>query len=167
MKKLLTLTFFAAVVLEACEKEGNRTVELEQTMNHITAVPDNSKTGNTTFLLSLEIGHSSKECPEGCVMVDGHRVHVNCMGFGNECVSSAIVQLSQFGNFISATTIDTFSLTSENFFLMPARSLTTKNEKEQPVWLNIPAQLVYRDSATLQFTFNGLYYSDRAAYRND
>ncbi len=167
MKKLLTFTLFLAVILGACQKEGGRTTTPEQSINYMTALPDNSKTGNTIFLLSLSVGHSSKECPKGCVMIDGHLVHVDCMGFGSECVTSAMVQLSQFGNFISATTIDTFSLTSENFFLMPARSLTTKNEKEQPVWLNIPAQLVYRDSATLQFTFNGLYYSDRAAYRND
>ncbi len=34
-------------------------------------------------------------------------------------------------------------------------------------YLNIPAQLVYRDPATLQFTFTGLFFSNTAAYANN
>ena len=99
-------------------------------------------------------------------MINGHLVHVNCMGSGNECAASTIVQLQQDGTGMYATTMDTFNLTTENFFLMPDRSLLTEDEKGLPVYLNIPAQLVYRDSSTLQFTFTGLYYSENAAYGN-
>ena len=34
-------------------------------------------------------------------------------------------------------------------------------------YLNIPAQLVYRDSATLQFTFTGLSFTGRPLYGNN
>ena len=89
------------------------------------------------------------------------------MGEGNYCASSAAVQLQQAGATINATTTDTFDLTSENFFLMPNRSLDYVDEKNNHYYLNIPAQMVYRDTATLQFTFTGLYFSEGPAYEND
>lgn len=165
MKKILTLTVLVAIFFGACMKENHQAVKPEQSLNYMVALPDDEKTGNTTFLLITGIGHNSKDC-KGCVTMNGHTFHVNCMGHGNECVTSATVQLQHLGSTMNATTIDTFNLTTEDFFLMPDRSLLTEDEKGQPVYLNIPAQLVYRDSTTLQFTFTGLYYSENAVYRN-
>ncbi len=165
MKKILTLTLLAITFLVACKKEGAQTVTPEQTINSLIALTDNGKTGNSTFLLSVRMGHKREIC-NGCVTIDGHAVHIDCMGSGNECATSTIVQLQYLGATMTATTTDTFNLTTEDFFLMPDRSLLTEDEKGQPVYLNIPAQLVYRDSSTLQFTFTGLYYSENAAYGN-
>ena len=165
MKKLLTLTMLLSIIFGACNKNNTKLVKPEQTLNYLTSIPDNGKTGNSTFRLGVCLGHSSKIC-NGCVMIGGYIVHVNCMGHGSECATSATVQLQQLGTTITATTTDTFNLTTEDFFLMPDRSLLTEDEKGQPVYLNIPAQLVFRDSATLQFTFTGLYYSENAAYGN-
>lgn len=165
MKKILTLTVLVAIFFGACMKENHQAVTPEQSLNYMVALPDDEKTGNTTFLLITGIGHNSKDC-KGCVTMNGHTFHVNCMGHGNECVTSATVQLQHLGSTMNAITIDTFNLTTEDFFLMPDRSLLTEDEKGQPVYLNIPAQLVYRDSTTLQFTFTGLYYSENAVYRN-
>ena len=91
------------------------------------------------------------------------------MGFGNICAVSANVNLFQIsGNSYTATTLDSTALTNEDFFNMPARSLFVEyDEKNNEVWLNIPAQLVYRDSSTNQFTFTGLYYSNSAVFEND
>ena len=50
---------------------------------------------------------------------------------------------------------------------MPDRSLEYVDEKENRIFLNIPAQMVYRDTATLQFTFTGLFFSEIAAYSNN
>lgn len=99
-------------------------------------------------------------------MVNGQTVHVNCMGQGNYCATIAAVQLQQVGTAITATTTDTFGLTSLDFFLMPDRSLGFKDDKGNQVFLNIPEQMVYRDTATLQFTFTGLFYSNTAAFDN-
>ena len=88
------------------------------------------------------------------------------MGDGHYCAYATAVQLQQIGATITATTTDTFNLTSEDFFLMPNRSLGFKDDKGNPVFLNIPGQMVYRDTATLQFTFTGLFYSTTAAYSN-
>lgn len=65
--------------------------------------------------------------------------------------------------------VDTvWGLTTEEYFNMPDRSLTVLDApSENQAYLNIPAQLVYRDSATRQFTFTGFFYSDKAAYGNN
>lgn len=89
------------------------------------------------------------------------------MGDGNYCALATSVQLQQVGTAISATTTDTFDLTSEDFFLIPNRSLGFKDDKGNQVFLNIPEQMAYRDTASLQFTFTGLFFSETAAYSND
>ena len=89
------------------------------------------------------------------------------MGEGHVCLNSAAVTIDQNGSAITATTTDTFDLTSEDFFLMPDRSLDYVDEKGSHIFLNIPEQMVYRDTATLQFTFTGLFFSETAAYSNN
>lgn len=167
MKKVLTLTLLAALLLGACEKEENQTATYEQTRNRVIALPNDEKTGSLTYLLALGLGHSGKDC-KGCVMMDGHRIHINCMGAGDECAYTFAVQLQQIGTAVTATTTDTFDLTSEDFFLVPDRSLYYgKDEKGNDIYLNIPEQQVNRDSLTLQFTFTGLFFSETAAYSNN
>lgn len=165
MKKVLTLTLLAALLLGACEKEEKQTATQGQTLNRVVMLSDNAKTGNSTCLFTMSMGHSSKDC-KGCVMMDGHPIHINCMGAGDECAYTFAVQLQQIGTAVTATTTDTFDLTSEDFFLLPDRSLNYTDEKGNRIFLNIPAQMVYRDTATLQFTFTGLFFSETAAYSN-
>ena len=166
MKKALTLTLLAALLLYACEKEDTQTVTHEQSLNRVIALPDDGKTGNSTALLAMAIGHSSNDC-KGCIMMNGHVFHIDCMGNGNYCATIAAVQLQQIGTAVTATTTDTFDLTSEDFFLMPDRSLNYTDEKGGRIFLNIPEQMVYRDTATQQFTFTGLFFSETAAYSNN
>ena len=75
--------------------------------------------------------------------------------------------LQSFDGSITATTTDTFGLTSDDFFNMPDRSLSYTDENNNRIYLNIPAQLVFRDSVTQQFTFTGLFFSEDAVYTND
>lgn len=166
MKKLLTLTLIAALLFGACEKEEKQTATYEQTRNRVITLSNDEKTGSSTYLLTLGLGHSGKDC-NGCVMVRGRFVHVNCMGTGDDCLTTATVQFQQIGTAVTATTTDTSGLTSEDFFLMPDRSLEYVDEKENHIFLNIPGQMVYRDTTTLQFTFTGLFFSETAAYSNN
>ena len=51
---------------------------------------------------------------------------------------------------------------------MPDRSLYFyTDESNNNVYLNIPEQMVYRDTATLQFTFTGLFLTNVPEYSND
>ena len=84
MKKLLTFTLLAALLLGACEKEENQTATQGQTLNRVILLPDKEKTGAPSIILALTMGHSSKDC-KGCIMIHGHIFHVDCMGNGNYC----------------------------------------------------------------------------------
>ena len=75
--------------------------------------------------------------------------------------------LDTVGTDVIATTMDTFGLTSQDFFLMPDRSLNYTDEDNNRIFLNIPGQLLFRDTATQQFTFTGLFFSDEPAYSNE
>jgi len=164
MKKIFTLSLFAVALLVACEKRDQADESYQHSNHRVVAIPSDGKT-ESTMLLFTEIGHDAKTC-NGCVLVEGQLIHINCMGDGHYCAYATAVQLQQIGATITATTTDTFDLTSEDFFLMPNRSLGFKDDKGNPVFLNIPGQMVYRDTATLQFTFTGLFYSTTAAYSN-
>lgn len=165
MKKVLTLTLFAAILFVACEKENVQTASQKLTHNRVITLPSEGKTGNSTIML-VSIGHKSEDCT-GCIVVNGQSFHVDCMGVGHYCAAISGVQLQQIGTAVTATTTDTFGLTSLDFFLMPDRSLNYTDEKGNRMFLNIPEQMVYRDTTTLQFTFTGLFFSDRAAYNNN
>jgi hypothetical protein len=88
------------------------------------------------------------------------------MGHGHYCRFAATVSLSTVGTNVTATTTDTFGLTSDDFFNMPDRSLSYTDENNNRMYLNIPEQLVFRDTATLQFTFTGLFFTDAPEYTN-
>ncbi|MBR6132141.1 MAG: hypothetical protein IKQ20_09830 [Bacteroidales bacterium] len=166
MKKIMTMALLAILILGACEKEDSPKATYQQSPNRVIVVPNSGKTGISTLLLAISIGHPAEGC-NGCVLEDGKFIHINCMGEGNYCATSAAVQFQINGPVFSATTTDTFDLTSEDFFLMPDRSLDYMDDKGNPIYLNIPAQMVYRDSTTLQFTFTGLFFSTSPAYEND
>ena len=89
---------------------------------------------------------------------------MDCMGEGNYCATATSVHIQQIGTALTATTTDTFGLTSENFFLMPARSLNYTDEHNNRIYLNIPGQMVYRDATTQQFTFTGLSFTSSPLY---
>ena len=164
MKKVLTLALLATLLV-ACEKEETPKDLYGQSHYRVITLPANGKTENTTFL-QMQIGHDGKTC-SGCVLDGGDLIHLDCMGDGNYCAVAAAVQFQINGPVFSATTTDTFDLTSEDFFLMPDRSLDYMDDKGNPIYLNIPSQMVYRDSTTLQFTFTGLFFSEGPAYEND
>ena len=166
MKKILTMVLLTAMVLIACEKDGTQATDQKHRFNRVIVLPEEGKTGNSEVILALCVGHDGKTC-KGCVWEDGMYVHVNCVGEGNLCQKMAAVQLQQIETDVIATTTDTFDLTSEDFFLMPDRSLSYKDEKGNDIFLNIPEQMVYRNRTTQQFTFTGLFFSESAAYSNN
>ena len=166
MKKAIALSLLAALLLGACEKENpKKDVDFDLSPNSIVKLSNDATKESPSYLLSLSAGHDGSTC-NGCVMIDGNAVHISCMGDGNLCTVEATVNLQQVSSAISITTTDTFNLTSENFFLMPNRSLDYIDEKGLHTYLNIPTQLAYRDTTTLQFTFTGLYFSSKPAYGN-
>ena len=163
MKRNLSFAILIiATLFSSCQKSHE--MFAEDSCHKITVSTD--KTGSA-YTITTRCGHSGDKCP-GCVTIAGKSYHVPCQGQGNVCLVNIGVSLNpQLDGTYTATTLDASELTSEDFFLMPDRSLNYTDEKGNRIFLNIPAQLVYRDSTTRQFTFTGLFYSNRAAYSNN
>ena len=159
-KTIIGIMMVMSFIQMACHKEEANQTDRE---NRVVSIQGSGKPAGTTYFY-FSIGHDGAKCP-GCIYRHGQWIHENCQGYGNLCNTSASITLQQVGTAITATTTDTFGLTSEDFFNMPARSLST-GESGNNAYLNIPAQLVERDTATLQFTFTGLFYTNKPEYNN-
>ena len=162
---LYLIVMTAMLLSTSCEKTSSTSNDGYHLDNKLIPLPSESKA--SSYLLTIRIGHSITDCGGSCITIFGKPYHFNCMGDGHVCLTSAAVYLDQIGTSITATTTDTFGLTSENIFLMPDRSLNYTDENNNRIFLNIPAQLVYRDTVTQQFTFTGLFFSTTAAYSNN
>lgn len=166
MRKISYLVCLVLFLAISCEKDEKTKTEEQFYENYAFSIDGETKGKIGSQLWTLKAGHSSTNC-SGCVTTNGYTHHVDCQGVGNACTSKASVTLSlDSGNFYSATTIDEYVLTSEDFFLMPNRSLFVEMDGKVEVWLNIPGQLSIRDTISEQFTFNGLFYSNYAVYKN-
>ena len=167
MEKRFVLTVLAAMMLlSACVKEKEKAGVAQLSPNRLIYVTSDGGNRAPASLFVVQIGHRSSEC-NGCILDDGRLIHIDCMGMGDYCAKATSVYLEQDGTEVTAITTDTFGLTSEDFFLMPNRSLSYTDANNNRIYLNIPEQLVFRDTVTLQFTFTGLFFSDAPEYTND
>lgn len=162
---LYSIVMAAILMCTSCEKISTTQNDVCNLDNKV--IPLSRESKEASYLLTIKTGHSITDCGGSCISINGKPYHVNCMGEGHVCLNSAAVTIDQNGSAVTATTTDTFDLTSEDFFLMPDRSLDYVDEKGSHIFLNIPEQVVYRDTATLQFTFTGLFFSEIAAYSNN
>ena len=164
MKEVKTISLIlvcCAVMLGSfsCRHEAESVID---NGNRVLPVQTGEKTANECMFM-VSLGHDAKGCP-GCILFHGKYVHVDCQGNGTACRVATAVSLNQVATAVTATTTDTFGLTSENFFLMPARSLNYTDEHNNRIFLNIPGQLLFRDSITQQFTFTGLSFTSSPLY---
>lgn len=154
----------AGVFVNSCAKKEDAG-ERYYWRNRLIPVESESKT--RMYLMSYTVGHTASDCGGRCITVHGKDYHFDCMGYGNVCTHVTTVSMEHVGDSYTATTTDTFGLTSENLYLMPDRSLNYIDETNNRFFLNIPEQLVWRDSTTLQFTFTGLSFSNTPLYPNN
>lgn len=161
----------AAILIVACNKVDNNGNNGLKPDNYAAMSSPLSKEGGKPIEITFTAGHDGSECNYSCVTSNGVPGHIDCQGWGDACVVTIriwpIGGQPKGGTF--SVVVDTvWSLTSEDYFNMPNRSLTVLDApSENEAYLNIPAQLVYRDSVTQQFTFTGLFFSDAAEYMND
>ena len=155
----------AMLMCPSSEKTTDTQGEGYHSDNKVILLPTETK--ESSYLLTITTGHLRTHCGGSCISINGKPCHIDCMGDGHICLTSAAVSLNQVGADLTATTTDTFGLTSEDFFNMPDRSLNYTDENNNRIFLNIPAQLVCRDTATKQFTFTGLFFSETPEYTNN
>ncbi len=154
-------TLSLMLTLHSCLKSDRSNLS----MSRLIPIVSNEKTDNQ-YMIVCFLGHDGSKCP-GCVMINGKIVHVDCQGEGNACNKVSQIALSSTGSSLTATTMDTFGLTNLDFLNMPAQSFSLEIDEGVYSYLNIPAQLVFRDSTTRQFTFTGLFFTNVPEYSND
>ena len=171
MKKIIPLAFLTAVILmAACNKIDNN-VNKDPKQDNYATVGDPFSKEDGPIEITTTVGHDISECNNSCTIVNGIPGHVDCQGSGEACLITIRIWPvggQPKGGTFNAVVDTVWSLTTEDYFNMPDRSLTVLNAPtENEAYLNIPAQLVYRDTVTQQFTFTGLFFSATAAYTND
>lgn len=166
MKKVIISLMMACACMFSCTKTNDKQQAGQWFSNKVVPMYNDTKEANYCFF--VQVGHRRSECGGKCIELWGIPTHADCQGAGHYCSKATSVTLQQTGSTITATTTDTFGLTSEDFFLMPDRSLYYyTDEDNNRVYLNIPEQLVFRDSTTRQFTFTGLFFTNVPEYSND
>jgi len=166
LKKLVIISVMMTLMLAttlSCRKEP---MSHNQKIGQLVPLGTNAKTENQ-YVLFFFMGHDASKCP-GCLYVGGSLAHIDCQGVGSACRKASAVALTyDIDNNLIATTVDTFGLTDLDVLNMPSRSFALEIDEGVYSYLNIPAQLVYRDSVTLQFTFTGLSFTCRPLYGNN
>ena len=160
------ITGMVIMFTSACSKKIQRE---NYDSNVAIRLESSSKSFSSDYNITVYCGHDKSSCNNACITINGVPAHFSCQGYGNQCnVNFSIRTNLVSSNNYTATTLDSTALTNEDFFNMPSRSLFVEyDEKNNEVWLNIPAQLVFRDSVSHQFTFTGLYYSNSQIYANN
>ncbi|MBR4912980.1 MAG: hypothetical protein IKZ54_09105 [Bacteroidales bacterium] len=169
-KDFLLLLIMSLVAMSACDKTfiSNSPGTLPE--NYATIKDTCSKDSGKPIEITTRVGHSITEC-NGCIYINGTLGHADCQGWGDACVVK--IRLWPIGGQPKGETfsmvVDTlWEPTSGDFFNMPARSLTVLDNLDVTArFLNIPAQILERDSLTRHFTFTRMFFSDTAAYIND
>lgn len=164
MIEKLSLFMFLVVVLVSCSRDSENSKN-----DNICFFQKDQTKSSSVISCSLKVGHDAKDCNNSCLVVNGHRIHIDCQGAVRKCIVRVSLQLETISdNHYTATTIDTLELTDQDVFNMPARSMCVEPDVNgKSIWLNIPAQLVIRDSVTRQFTLTGLNYTNYKYYNND
>lgn len=161
----------AIIMMTACNKIDNNVNLNPKPNNYATVGDSSSKEDGKPIVITYTVGHDASECGNSCITENGVPGHADCQGFGDDCVVT--IQIWPIGGqpkgeTFSAVVDTVWSLTTEDYFNMPDRSLAVLDApSEDKRFLNIPAQLIFRDSVTHQFTFTGLFFSNTAAYSNN
>ena len=171
MKKRNVLVLLAAsILMAACNKIDN-SVNLNPKPNNYATVGNSFSKEDGPIEITMTAGHDISECNNSCILVNGVPSHVDCQGPGEACVITIRIWPvggQPKGETFSAVVDTVWNLTTEDYFNMPDRSLTVLDApSENKRFLNIPAQLALRDTATLQFTFTGLSFSEEPMYTNE
>ncbi|MBP1673757.1 MAG: hypothetical protein H6Q25_1572 [Bacteroidetes bacterium] len=172
MKKIQFLfVILLALVMVSCMDQEDNTLNTTPTTNTGSITCEEHDHGSISkgwFSGKVQVGHTADQCNNSCVRINGKDMHIDCQGVGHYCSITAKLTLNlEKEGIYTATTIDPINLTSLDLFNMPNRSLyggLDANNMEQ--WLNIPAQVSYRDSLTKQFSFTEVFITDKPFYPN-
>lgn len=160
----LILIFAISVLFHSC----NDAIKHQTTKEHVATLVSPSAKSYSDYVISTYCGHDPRMCNNACITVGGIPTHVPCQGYGNLCTLNFTLRVSSDNNNYIGTTLDSTALTNDDFYYFPSRSLLVDwDDNKNEIWLNIPAQIAYRDSVSRQFTLSGLSYTNTPNYPNN
>lgn len=162
MKKIIFAIIMGLTITACNEKES----QLQPPSEHTATLLASDSKQSSNYFISTKCGHLAKDCNNSCITSGGFTFHVDCMGRGYICDPTASIAVTAMPNssFYQAVTIGKGDFTGDDFFLMPDRSLDIEGGS---YFLNIPEQLIYRDSISGQFTLYDLFYTNYQYYDNE
>ena len=121
------------------------------------------------FKIVIKVGHSAADCGNKCVKIFGEQGHINCRGFGNVCNKTfdAIYSIGSNGEDLTLILKDPDVFGEDLDFDLPDRTLFITNPlNNNELWLNIPEQLLKRDSIGIPFAIHNIWFSENPELEN-
>ena len=181
MKKVLSLVAaisFAIVLISSCQKDN---VTVNNSSNEVKSNSLAEKTGGLKstgfeggYNLSSVVGHSSTDCGNACIMINGIPGHIDCQYWGSKCSFTANVNVIKTNPrnpsdpYYFATGTSAYQPTDDSIFFMPNRSFMIKNGNyiNGYIWLNIPEQKLVRNSTNNLFTYYNITFTTNQLFIN-
>jgi hypothetical protein len=116
--------------------------------------------------IQISVGHNASDCGNKCVKILGEQGHVDCRGYGNVCSRIVDVQFA-YNNGVSLILVDTAAFGDDLDYLIPDRTLFISNpQNNTDFWLNIPEQLLVRNSTGVPFVIYDVWFSEEPELEN-
>lgn len=163
----MSFAFLVACTPETPLKEGcdkNETVDVAYWM-----ADNHAKGGGSIIGLNFYAGHAKEDCDGSCS--DERSFHRDCQGSGRKCNLLGGLELEpmipksgemQCINYIGRCLYPE-DISDDEIFAMPARSLRLENVGR---WINIPEQILERDSKPRCFVVKNITFTDVPVYEN-
>jgi len=179
MKKLkfsFFLCVFALIAIscnkseESSSSDSNSNTEISiSKQNEATWIPSGENSKKWWLILKFCVGHTSEQCGGRCLKFFGENYHADCRGLGNVCNLTSCVEVAEDFTLDEVVLIlkDLDLFGSFEIFPFPDRSLMITNpQNNTELWLNIPEQVLYKDS-TLQVVFQNVWFSEEPELENE
>ena len=172
MVAVLAATFFSCNKnAETSLSDWNNSTERDHLkQNEATWIYSHDASKGLFFKLKFFLGHTAAQCGNRCVTFLGESFHIDCRGFGNNCVqniSAKVIEDPLTGElqliFMDDEIFDEFEI-----FPFPDRCFFITNPQNNlELWLNIPEQLLSKDSIVTEIVIQNAWFSEEPELDNE
>jgi len=174
MKKFKNFSFFlffSFIVFSCNKKEIISPFDLnnDPKLNEASWIFGGEYSKGSWLNLKFFIGHTAEQCGNKCLMIFGQNYHADCRGFGNICNYNFSAEIFEYlYNEFILVLWDIDELEELEIFSLPDRSLYITNpQNNSDLWLNIPEQILVKDSTLMQFVIQNIWFSDEPELENE
>jgi hypothetical protein len=180
MKKFLNSFLIAivavAIIILSCNKSEKLPLLYLQSDNNNGNIKQNEatwtyseSTKSNKLFWKIYIGHTVSDCGGKCIKLFGEWGHIDCVGMGNVCSSSVEMSIEPGDGdddfILILDDANAFGAFLEYPF--PDRSLMITNpQNNTDLWLNIPEQILNRESEEVSFVIYDAWFSEIAELEN-